>query len=114
MPLKDERIQDNRIRPTPEIGCRGTYPAPPASMLVRRVPSCRCSLPRSGNGGVDVTAATRVERGAEHVRLLTIHGEGGRRRMGWDRPLRHSTEFLRTLVVPRMLTSFRRSSFRRR
>ena len=24
MPLKDEKIQDNRIRPTPEIGCRGT------------------------------------------------------------------------------------------
>jgi hypothetical protein len=22
MPLKDQKIQDNRIRPTPEIGCR--------------------------------------------------------------------------------------------
>jgi hypothetical protein len=25
MPLKDEKIQDNRIRPTAEIGCQGTY-----------------------------------------------------------------------------------------
>ena len=25
MSLKDEKIQDNRIRPTAEIGCQGTY-----------------------------------------------------------------------------------------
>ena len=51
-------MQDNRIRPTPEIGCRATYPAPPASMLVRRMP-CVDAAPRSGNGGATVTAATR-------------------------------------------------------
>jgi hypothetical protein len=62
MPLKDEKIQDNRTRPTPEIGCRSTYPAPPASMLVRRMPSSDAACPDRRNGGVTATAATRVER----------------------------------------------------
>jgi hypothetical protein len=84
MPLKDEKIQDNRIRPTPEIGCRATYPAPPAFMLVRRMPRADAA-PRSGNGGVTVTAATRVDcEGAEHVHLLTIHGERGAGWLGID------------------------------
>ena len=91
MPLKDEKIQDNRIRPTPEIGCRGTLPCAACSMLVRRMPSCRCSLPRSENGGVTVRLRRGSSEGGEHVRSLTIHGEGGRR-MGWDRSLRHSTD----------------------
>jgi hypothetical protein len=38
MPLKDEKIQDNRIRPTPEIGCPGHVPCAAASMRVRRMP----------------------------------------------------------------------------
>jgi hypothetical protein len=84
MPLKDEKIQDDRIRPTPEIGCRATYPAPPASMLVRRMPRSD-AVPRSGNGDVTVAAATRVDcEGAEHVHLLTIHGERGAGWLGID------------------------------
>ena len=91
MTLKDEKIQDNRIRATPEIGCRGTS----SCAACRHAGQAHAVMPMQpaqiGEWWRYRQAATRVERGGEHVRSLTIHGEGGRR-MGWDRSLRHSTD----------------------
>ena len=89
MPLKDEKIQDNRIRRTPEIGCRGILRhLLDAGQTHAVVPMQAAQIGEwwRYRHGCDAGRA----RGGEHVRLLTIHGEGGRR-MGWDRSLRHST-----------------------
>ena len=89
---KDERsVQDNRIRPTPEIGCRGTYPCAACLHAGQTHAVVPMQPARSGNGGITVTAATRVERGGRAYPLA--HHSRLRRGAGWvGIDLRHSSD----------------------
>ena len=72
MPLKDERIQDNRIRPTPEIGC-GARILPPVYRpgWDRSLRHSTDSCGRSWYHGCDVVQAQLVQ---EAVRALEMAG----------------------------------------
>ena len=81
MSLQEEKIQDDRICGTPEIGCRAPTPSPAcvrAGQVHAGLRPCWSGPCRRADtavqirdGGVAVTAATRVER----IHLLTIDGK---------------------------------------
>jgi hypothetical protein len=80
MRLQEKKIHNDRIRGTPEIGCRHTTPSPAGVRAAGRMPACRCSRPDQGMVAFPSRLRRESMRGAEHVHLLTIHGERG---AGW-------------------------------
>ena len=74
MPLKDEKIQDNRIRPTPEIGCPGHVAC--AACLHAGQAHAVVPMQRPDRGMVALPSLLRrgSSEGAEHIRLLNTRG----------------------------------------